>query len=108
METDQSIQDEYEQRRAEGREFDGLVPVDASVKRNADSIYSLRFTKAEVATLRAAAAARGMKMSEFLRQAALREAADLGSLDPISEAKLHIEGARRALHSIETQQQATA
>ena len=56
-------------------EVESLVPVKATVKQNADSIYSLRFTREEMTRLRSAAAKRGVKLSELIREGALDAAA---------------------------------
>ena len=56
-------------------EFEGLVPVQGVIKQNADIVYSLRFTRDEMATLRSAAELRGVKLSELIREAAVAAAA---------------------------------
>jgi hypothetical protein len=59
------------------QEITGLVPVDATIKENADTIYSMRFTRAEMAVLREAARKKSVKLSELIRQSALEAAADV-------------------------------
>jgi hypothetical protein len=56
-------------------EIEGLVPVRARIKKNADTIYSLRFTSDEMTFLREAAESRGMKLSELIREGAMGAAA---------------------------------
>jgi hypothetical protein len=58
-----------------GAEFEGLIPVEATIKQNADTVYSLRFTQAEMSKLREAARKKGVKLSELIRDGALVAAA---------------------------------
>ena len=58
------------------QEIEGLRPVKARIKKNVDTIYSLRFTAGEMKFLREAAERQGMKLSEFLRKVAMNAAAE--------------------------------
>jgi hypothetical protein len=68
--------EEMDARKDTGHEMDGLVPVQGRVKQNADSIYSVRFTKDELRDLRLAAESKGLKLSEVIRKGALDFARD--------------------------------
>jgi hypothetical protein len=58
-----------------GREMEGLEgPVPAIVKKNADFVYSLRLTGDDLAELQRAAARKGMKISQVIRNGALEYA----------------------------------
>jgi hypothetical protein len=59
------------------QEIDGLVPVDATIKENADTIYSMRFTRGEMTALREAARMKSVKLSELIRESALEAAAEV-------------------------------
>jgi hypothetical protein len=83
METNEEIARRYDAVKARGEELANLAPVQARVPRNADSIYSLRFTSEEMRTLSAAAKASGIKLSQFIRAAALDRAGSNRS-DPAS------------------------
>lgn len=56
-------------------EVEGLIPVKARISPNLGIVYSLRFTRDEMKSLRDAAEARGVKLSELIREAALEAAA---------------------------------
>src|SRR5438105_2861741 len=73
--TDEEIIACYEDLRAKGKEFDGLVPIKANVSRNLGIVYSVRFTSEDLDAIEEAAKAQGMKLSEFIRKAALGAAA---------------------------------
>jgi len=57
-------------------EVEGLEPVLATIKENAEVVFSLRFTPSEMIALRDAAEARGVRVSELVRRAALAAAGD--------------------------------
>jgi hypothetical protein len=64
--------EEEDALEGEVEEMAGLTgPVPARVKQNADAMYSLRFTRAEIRELREAAERQGMKLSEIIRRGAL-------------------------------------
>ena len=75
MESDKEIAQRFEEARERGEEFDNLVPVKARFPRNAESIYSIRLTSQEMQILAGAARAKGMKLSQFIRDASLQMAA---------------------------------
>ena len=79
METNEELARHCESLKAQGTELDGLVRVKAEVKANADTIYSIRFTRDEMNQISAFAKAHDMKVSAVIRQAAL--AAVAGELD---------------------------
>jgi hypothetical protein len=83
MKTYDDIANDYDEKKASGKEFEGLVPVPAKVKRNADIVYSVRFTQEEILAIDRKAQARGLKTSAFVREAALKEA--LHEDDPDAE-----------------------
>ncbi len=64
----------YEDAKDAGTELKGLVPVKARKTRRAESVYSLRLTMAEMRVLSTAAANEGVKLSEFIRTAAMERA----------------------------------
>lgn len=78
---------QYDERLAEGREFDGLVPVKARVAKDVRATTSVRLTPAELTEIVAAAKKRDLTMSDFIRQAALAAARgelDLSSAEAVS------------------------
>ncbi|MPZ49819.1 MAG: hypothetical protein GEU75_11095 [Dehalococcoidia bacterium] len=80
--TTQELAREWDDKIKAGREGEGLTPVKGVIKANADSIYSMRFTREEIALLRSSAAARGIKLSEFIREAVMDAARHEGSVEP--------------------------
>jgi len=83
-----------------GREMEGLEgPVPARVKKNADSVYSVRFTKDEMKELREAAEAKGMRISQIIRNGSLAYARGGQSVPAADEVRAKIrelaEAARR-------------
>jgi hypothetical protein len=64
-----AIAKRYDDMKERGEELNNLVPVKASTPRNADSIYSIRFTSKEMQELAEAARREGMKVSQFIRRA---------------------------------------
>jgi len=71
MKTDDEIARQYDEAKAQGNELETLVPVRGRAPRKAESIYSLRFTSDEMRVVAAAARAAGLKLSQFIRNAAL-------------------------------------
>jgi uncharacterized protein (DUF1778 family) len=69
------IEREYAEIRRQHKEFEGLVPVKARVSKNLGIVYSVRFTPEDLDVIEEAAKAQGMKLSEFIRKAALGAAA---------------------------------
>lgn len=74
METNAEIAKRYEDARERGEELTNLVPVKARTPRHAESIYSLRLTAEEMSVITEAARREKMKVSQFIRNAALRSA----------------------------------
>ena len=70
---------EAEEYKDTEQELEGLVPVKARVDPNFGVVYSLRMSRQEMTQVSLAAEKRGMKLSVFLRTAAL--AAACGDLD---------------------------
>ena len=64
----------YDDAKDAGTALEGLVPVKARKTRRAESVYSLRLTMAEMRVLSTAAANEGVKLSEFIRTAAMERA----------------------------------
>ncbi|HEX5370194.1 MAG TPA: hypothetical protein VFY10_12335 [Dehalococcoidia bacterium] len=56
------------------REIEGLVPVKANVSKNPRSVFSVRLNFGELGRIEEAAKARGLTISEFMRQASLAAA----------------------------------
>ena len=79
METDEEIAEYYEELKRHGKELDNLVPVKAHVDPNFGIVYSVRFAQGDMAILDKKAKEKGMKLSAFIRSAALAAAA--GDLD---------------------------
>jgi hypothetical protein len=77
--THEEIAAEYDQLMAEGREFEGLVPVKARVSKDPRSVYSVRLRFEELSEIMKAADARGLTTSEFMRLASLSAAS--GEID---------------------------
>jgi|SRR5688572_13142587 hypothetical protein len=77
--TYEDIAADFDKRMAEGREFEGLVPVKARVANPVRHVYSVRMSGKELTEIGRAADSRGMTISEFMRQAAM--AAVQGDLD---------------------------
>jgi hypothetical protein len=64
------IEREYAEIRRQGKEFEGLVPVKARVSKNFTFSFSVRYPPHELIAIEAAAKARGITISEFIRRAA--------------------------------------
>ena len=60
-----------------GRELDGLVRVNARVSKNPRDVVSVRMSPDELGEIAAAAAAIDQNVSEFIREAALKQAKDV-------------------------------
>jgi hypothetical protein len=73
--TRDKLRREAESIKGTPQELEGLVPVEARIKQNAGIIFSVRFTASEMSQIRAAANARGVKLSELVREGALEAAA---------------------------------
>lgn len=87
------------------QELEGLKPVNMTISPNLGIVYSLRMTADEMLFLRKAAESRGMKLSEFMREAAMNAAAEAqGKPTPRDEAlrevREHVGAAARALDRI--------
>lgn len=65
-----------DQQVVEGREGESLVPVKAKVTRSADAVFSIRMTYEDMALLRHYTQRKGLKMSEFARDAMIKAMAD--------------------------------
>ena len=77
--TDEEIDEEMRKAIEEGRELEGWEPVEVRVAKSPRAVYGLRLSPQEYEEIAAAAQARGMTMSDFLRSAA--RAAIEGQLD---------------------------
>jgi len=75
METREEARRKQEAVKDTPQELEFLRPVRARIKQPVDTIYSLRLTADEMKALRESAEARGMKLSEFIREAAMNAAA---------------------------------
>ena len=71
----ETLRREAEAIKDTAQEVTGLTLTEATVKQNADVVFSLRFTRCEMAQLRAATQLRGVKLSELVREGALSAAA---------------------------------
>ena len=60
-----------------GREFEGLVRVNAKVAKNPRAVVSVRMSPEELKEITTAAGAIDQNVSEFIREAALRRAAEV-------------------------------
>jgi uncharacterized protein (DUF1778 family) len=86
--TDKQIDEEMGRAIAEGRELEGWEPIAARIAKAPRAVYGLRLSAEEYKEISAAAEARGMTMSDFLRSAA-RAAID-GDVDVEKAAALTI------------------
>ena len=84
MTNDSEIAQQYDREFEAGTALNNLKPVRASVPRNAESIYSLRFTSEEMSKLSSAAEAASERLSRFIRTAALDRADDEQEKSPLS------------------------
>jgi uncharacterized protein (DUF1778 family) len=84
---------EWDEKIESGREAEGLTPIRARVKRNADSQVSFRLSAEDFRLFSAAARERGLSLSAFLRQAAYAVLSGETSLDA-GERRQQIEEAR--------------
>ena len=67
--------EEMDALKDSGRELEGLGdPVPALVKKNTDSVFSLRLSKDDLRELQEAAQRKGLKISEVIRRGALEYA----------------------------------
>jgi hypothetical protein len=57
-----------------GHELDGAIRVEVVTPKSARDVFSLRISAAELTEVAAAARSRGQNLSEFIRNAALKEA----------------------------------
>ncbi len=73
-ETNEEIAKRYDALVAEGRELENLTPVKARVKAPVDTVYSTRFTRDEIDSIRKAARDQSLTASAFIRSAALAAA----------------------------------
>jgi hypothetical protein len=69
--TKEQLAQELDEKFERGEAMQGLERVDVKVRPNADSIYSMRFTRDEIALLRTVVEEEGIKLSEFIRRAVL-------------------------------------
>jgi hypothetical protein len=69
----------YEELRRQGKELDNLVPVKARVSPDAGIVFSIRFSGDEFRKIEDKAKEKRMKVSAFIRTAALSAA--VGDLD---------------------------
>lgn len=65
-----------------GHELDGAVRIDAMASKAPRDVFSLRISSDELTELAAAARARGQNLSEFIRNAALRDARETRPNEP--------------------------
>ncbi len=79
----QDIAERIDQQVAEGREGEGFVPVTAKVSQTADAVFSIRMTYEDMALLRRYTQQKGIKMSEFARDAMMKAISE-DSEDPLT------------------------
>ncbi len=77
------IAEQVDRDIAEGREAENVVPVTAKLTRGADTIFSIRMSSEDMALLRRYTQKKGLKMSEFARDAMLKAMSEDGE-DPLS------------------------
>jgi hypothetical protein len=70
------IAEAVDRQVAEGREAEGVTPVRARVSRAADAVFSIRMTYEDMALLRDYTQRKGVKMSEFARDAMMKAMAE--------------------------------
>ena len=70
----EEIAKEFDGRMKQGREFNGLVPVKARVAKDVRAVFSVRLAPSELTEIAEIAKALGMKVGDFIRQAALEHA----------------------------------
>src|SRR5439155_14242324 len=88
----------YEGLTSRGKEMERLVPVNARVKSEGGTIYSVRFTRQDMDRISKKAAQKGVKISVFIRTAALAAA----------EEDLKLEAGEKATKLRKAKQQAKA
>ncbi|MPZ48378.1 MAG: hypothetical protein GEU75_03540 [Dehalococcoidia bacterium] len=88
QESTDDIARRYDKMIEEKTEGESLVSIKARVKKNADVVYSTRYSKDEIALIRKAAQKRGLPPSAFIRTAALAAAA--GELDLAAARKVAV------------------
>ena len=76
METREEARRKAEVVKDTPQEIEGLRRVRARIKKPVDIIYSVRFTADEMLFLRDAAQARGLKLSEFIREVTMDAASE--------------------------------
>ena len=72
-ERDRLIRD-LESRKGTDQELEGFVPVRARIRRGPRAVVSIRLSSSELQKISTAAAVLGRNTSEFIREAALKEA----------------------------------
>lgn len=77
--TDEEVDERMRKAIEEGRELEGWSAADIKVAKSPRAVYGLRLSLQEYEDIAAAAASKGMTMSDFLRSAA--RAAIEGDLD---------------------------
>ena len=80
--TYEEIEREYAEIRRQHKEFEGLVPVRARVSESPRSIFSVPFMPGELGLIEKAAKKRRMKISDFIRKAALAAVPEDADLSP--------------------------
>jgi hypothetical protein len=77
------IAERFDRKVAEGREGEDVVPIKAHVSKSADAVFSIRMTYEDMALLRRYTERKGIKMSEFARDAMMKAMAE-DSEDPLT------------------------
>jgi uncharacterized UPF0146 family protein len=95
MESNEELARQYETLKLTGKELEGLVPVKAQIKPDADVIYSIRFTRDEMDRIGEFVKAHKMKVSSFIRQVTLaaiedeRNLSDAEKVNVVKEVREH-------------------
>ena len=84
----EEMANQEDEKVAKGKEGEGLVRVRGKAA-NADHIYSLRLTPEEIDLIRKRAAANGMKVSQFVRDAVMNAAQRPGEERPAVVREIH-------------------
>lgn len=96
---DQDILDEYERRRAEGTDLDGLQRVSLSPSSKARSTFSIRLSKDEMSVILQAARKRGVSLTDFIRDASTSAArAEVAPPDDLAEMKRELDSLRKRVN----------
>jgi hypothetical protein len=105
---DQDILDEYERRRAEGTDLDGLQRVNLSPSSKARATFSIRLSKDEMGIITQAARKRGVSLTDFIRDVSTSAArAEVSPPDDLAEMKRELDNLRKRVNDALSSQSRT-